>query len=159
MLPVKRILCPVDLSEPVHPALDAACDIAAFFEAELRILNVIAPVPVLSVPPTPAATFDVSAYQNDLKRSACKLLEGLPKTKLPEKVKIKREVETGDPAERILASAEEEDVDLIVITTHGRKGLKHLVFGSVAEKVIRSAHCPVLALKRPVDGKKNTEEE
>jgi len=151
MVPIKRILCPVDLSETQHPALDVACDIAAFFAAELRILNVVAPVPVLSVPPTPTATFDVSAYQKDLTRSACKFLKCLPEKQVSEEVKIIREVETGEPAERIVALADEQGVDLIVITTHGRKGLKHLVFGSVAEKVIRTANCPVLALKRSLD--------
>jgi nucleotide-binding universal stress UspA family protein len=56
-------------------------------------------------------------------------------------------VDVGDPATSIVQAAKEENVDLIVMSTHGRSGIKGLFFGSVAEKVVRSAECPVLTIK------------
>ncbi|HUV14514.1 MAG TPA: universal stress protein, partial [Acidobacteriota bacterium] len=64
-------------------------------------------------------------------------------------VKSRTMVSYGDPAKEIVRIAEEESVDLIVIATHGLTGWQHLVFGSVAEKVVRTAKCPVLTVRCP----------
>lgn len=64
-------------------------------------------------------------------------------------VKYEHRMVTGDPAGRIVELAEEENIDLIVMGTHGRTGLKRLLMGSVAEAVVRRAKCPVLTFKEP----------
>ena len=63
-----------------------------------------------------------------------------------DEVRTRLEVRMGRPADEILAFAEEEKVDAIIIATHGRTGLAHIVFGSVAEKVVRHAKCPVMTV-------------
>lgn len=67
-------------------------------------------------------------------------------------VKFEHHLVTGDPASAVVRLAEEENVDLIVMGTHGRTGLRRLLMGSVAEAIVRRAKCAVLTLKQPHDG-------
>jgi len=74
----------------------------------------------------------------------------LEKIVLPDpSVPCVRRVTVGDPASEIVNVAKEENVDLIVMSTHGRKGISRLLMGSVAELVVRRAHCPVLTVRQP----------
>ncbi len=65
---------------------------------------------------------------------------------------VKTIVKTGKPFVEIIETAKEEDVDLIIIATHGHSGVEHILFGSTAEKVVRKAPCPVLTLREPIKG-------
>jgi nucleotide-binding universal stress UspA family protein len=67
---------------------------------------------------------------------------------------VKTVIKTGKPFVEIVETAAEEDIDLIIIASHGHTGVEHLLFGSTAEKVIRKAPCPVLTLREPVKGYK-----
>ena len=87
----------------------------------------------------------------DLERQAClDLAEVLPEAEAA-KVEVTRQVVVGSPSHEIIKVAAAEKVDLIVIATHGRTGFSHLFMGSVAERVVRTAPCPVLTI-RPTGG-------
>lgn len=143
-LEFRRILCPIDLSEASEAALRAAAVLAGQRGAALTLLHVDV-VPGSAIPealfPTPAAlATDLSAPADrpvlELKALAERL--GAPQ------VQAYRSV--GTPAQEILAMARREAFDLIVMGTHGRKGLGHLLLGSVTEEVVRKAPCPVLTI-------------
>lgn len=146
MKEIKKILCPTDFSEPSFKAVREAGDLAEKFSAELILLHVVSPVPVPSST-TPPSGFNVALYQEELKKSAEDSIKETAEKYVPEQVHYTGKIIHGSPAERITKTAEEEDCDMIVIATHGLTGIKHLVFGSVAEKVVRTSAVPVLSIR------------
>ena len=145
MDPFKRILCPLDFSDPSHEALKKATELASHFGSELLILHVIPAVPL---PADPNYIFSaVDDYEDALHQDAEQRLAEVIAKQIPKGINCRPLVRHGDPASEIVLAAEEEKVDLLVISTHGHTGLNHLVFGSVAEKVVRHAHCPVLTIR------------
>ncbi|MDB4954972.1 MAG: Universal stress protein UspA [Myxococcales bacterium] len=142
----KNILVPVDFSEASEAALDYAVVLAARLDAKLHLLHVVT-FPVLGVPEagitlTPSVIEDLmtesqSALQKlaDARRNSAKIGEVM--------------LRTGDPREVIHWVAEEISADLIVMSTHGRRGIRRLLLGSVTESVVRTASCPVLTLRVP----------
>jgi len=145
MLPFKRILCPTDFSEPACKAIKAAGELAETFSAELILMHVVGAIPALDSP-TGMVGFDVAAYQKELSDSAERSLQERLEDHIPESVNARSLVVHGEAAHEILRVAGEEDVDLIVLSTHGESGWRHRIFGSVPGKVIRHAECPVLAI-------------
>jgi nucleotide-binding universal stress UspA family protein len=146
MLHIKTILCPTDFSEPAREALNVASDLAHHFGAELRLLHVVPVLPTL--PPDPNFVFKVPEYERFLHTDAEKNLQTL-KTELAAKsIQVTTSVTHGYAAEEIIRAAEAEKADMIVIATHGGTGWQHLIFGSVAEKVVRLASCPVLTIRK-----------
>jgi len=93
--------------------------------------------------------FDMVGYEKALARDARRRLKDLIGKIVSEDATVEVLVELGDPAKGILEIAEKKKVDLIVIATHGRTGWPHFVAGSVAEKVVRQASCPVLTIRMP----------
>jgi nucleotide-binding universal stress UspA family protein len=151
MLPFKRILCPTDFSEPALVALNRAEELARHFSAELIVAHAIPEMPgphTYSDPPV-ATSFDVPLYQQELVIYAEKLLKELVSHQISPAVRTRDLVTTGEAAPEILRVAAQERVDLIVIASHGKTGWRRLVFGSVAEKVVRHAPCPVLTITAP----------
>jgi nucleotide-binding universal stress UspA family protein len=151
MLPFKRIVCPTDFSEPALTALKGAAELARHFGAELIVVHVIPPVPgpLVAADPPVATGFDVALYQQELAGYAEKMLKELVSHLVSPEVRTRDRVTTGEAAPEILRAAAQERADLIVIATHGLTGWRHLVFGSVAEKVVRQAPCPVLTITAP----------
>jgi nucleotide-binding universal stress UspA family protein len=144
-LPVKKIVCPTDFSEPACRALKAAAEIAEAAKAELLLVHVVAPIPALDSP-SGAPAFDLAGYQDELVRSAKAALEERRRKRVPESVRSRAIVSIGDAAHEVTRIALEEGADLIVIATHGRTGWHLRLFGSVAEKVVRLARCAVLTV-------------
>lgn len=138
-LEIKRILVPVDFSEPSKRALDYAISVASEFDAELILLHVVQPYPIL--PDLPAPTVELTAILGREADTKLKKLADAVKA-----VAVKRLVRFGNPAREIADEAKKQDADLIIINTHGRTGFAHLFIGSVAELVVRLAKCPVLTL-------------
>ena len=147
MIPFKNILCPTDFSEPSYKALVQAHELAAHFDATLHLLHVVPKVPLIPGHENDSE-FDVNGYQRSLERSAKALLDELITNKDLSGVKIKLRVAHGDAAKETVKIAKKEKTDLIVISTHGMTGWWHLIFGSVAEKVVRLAPCPVLTVQQ-----------
>jgi nucleotide-binding universal stress UspA family protein len=146
MLPLKKIVCPTDFSEPSLAALETACELAKHFDAELQVLHVVA-----FTPPFPSDMVVVAApnyYPSDAERieEAQEQIANLIKRSVPEGVRVTSEVKMGYPANEINCAADESEADLIVIGTHGLSGWRHLLIGSVTEKVVRLAHRPVLTV-------------
>jgi universal stress protein A len=149
MLPFKKILCPTDFSDPSYEAFKTASELAVQFSAELCLVHVIGPIPTASAPGVAPAGFSVGVYQQELEKSAQRDLQKVIDEKMPQGIVARAIVAHGDAANEIVRVADEEDADIIIIATHGRTGWRHLVFGSVAERVVRHANCPVLTVPAP----------
>lgn len=157
MLPFKRILCPTDFSEPALEALNAAGELARHFAAALLVVHIVPPVPRPTRPiagsslvePGLSPAFDVTSYLLELTDAAEKSLENLVKEHAPQGIPVQFSVSSGQPDAEILKIAEREQVDLIVIATHGQRGWRRFLFGSVAENVVRQAEGPVLVIHGP----------
>lgn len=141
-----KILVPIDFSASSHAALDAATELAEKFHAEIYLLNVIPEFPNVSLPDSIAE----AAIVEKAKKEACERFALSEKALNAKSIKVTANVEVGnDAAGAILEACEREGADLIVITTHGLSGWYPQVFGSIAEKVVRLAHVPVLLLRTP----------
>jgi len=145
MLTVKKILCSTDFSEPSYKGLEYAKELAALFKAELAVVYVL---PVMPHRPTdPNISFSIPEYERILHKDSEEKLQGIIKQHFPEGSRVRAIIGHGNAAKEIVRIAEEEKTDLIVISTHGVSGWHHLIVGSVAEKVIRTAPCPVFAVR------------
>jgi nucleotide-binding universal stress UspA family protein len=150
MLPLKRILCPTDFSEPAGKALETAVELAQHFSAQLLLVHVVPPVPMPYQPLDSTATaFDVTSYLQELTDISKKTLQNYADSHVPQEVPTTLTVAAGDPAYEILRLAQELEADLMVIATHGYGGWRRFLFGSVAEKVVRQAACPVFVVHAP----------
>jgi nucleotide-binding universal stress UspA family protein len=149
MIDLRRILVPTDFSKHSDNALRYACAFAEKFGAELILLHVVqdlawfVPEALLAAGPLPAAP--VEEFAAAARIALQRVVAGL---NLPG-VAVRPEVVEGVPFDGILRFAKEHEVDLIVMGTHGHTGLAHLLMGSVAEKVVRKAPCPVLTVRHP----------
>jgi nucleotide-binding universal stress UspA family protein len=146
----KRILVTTDFSEAGDHAIAHAFRIAADHGAEVILLHVIetlvAPNPLYAhYYPADLVSPEMRERLESEARQA--LLERVPKDEQLAGVPFRTALTHGLPAEEIIRGAQDGQVDLIVISTHGRTGLKHLFMGSTAERVIRHAHCPVLVVR------------
>jgi len=146
MLPIKKILCPTDFSEPSYEAIKTAGELAFHFGSELYLLHVVSPVPV--IPMGGGAVFNVPLYEQELEVFSKRSLEEIINQMEWRDMKVRLIVLRGNPPDEIVRIAEEEMVELIVIATRGRTGFDRIIFGSVAEKVVRLAPCPVLTISR-----------
>jgi universal stress protein A len=141
MLTIKKILCPVDFSEPSYHGLATAVDLAVKFGAEIEVLYVL---PMLPPQPTdPNYEFQVPEYEGLLHKDAETRLAAVIKEKIPAGIKAEALIGHGNAGKEIVRAAEENKSDLVVIASNGHSGWHNLVMGSVAEKVVRHAGCPV----------------
>jgi universal stress protein A len=138
---IKRIVVPTDFSEQSLKALDYAIDFARSHEgAEILILHVVEPIRHTRFIP------DVSVFLEHQRAEAADKIAALEKRTRQRHGKCRSEVHFGTPYEVITDAAEKLKADLIIIATHGHTGLAHLFLGSVAERVVRIAKCPVLTV-------------
>ena len=145
---IKRILCPIDFSDPSLTALHTAAELAERFSAMLLVAHVVPPVPVAVIPQA-VPSFDVPTYQRELEKSAKEKIDELMKNEELGDIDSGAMVVAGPPGYEIPRIAEREDADLIVVATHGQSGWRSALFGSVAEQVVRHAGCPVLTIPEP----------
>ena len=146
MLPLIKILCPIDFSQPSFEALKAANELALHFSAELFIVHVLNPMSII-------APLDFSMVSTPLRLDHMKTpatyerLESVARTTVSKEVKGHIFITRGNPVDEIIRIAKEREVDFIVMATHGLTGWRHLLFGSVAERVVRFAPCTVLTIR------------
>jgi universal stress protein A len=139
---IKRILVPIDFSAGSLKALASACDLGQRFGAELVLLHVVEPIYVPD--PYVAASPEVLETRwNAAKMEMARLRADLER----QGRRVRTLVRDGAPSQIIVDTARSTDTDLIVMGTHGRTGLAHMWIGSVAEKVVRTAGCPVLTVR------------
>jgi len=144
---LKKVLCPVDFSESSEHALRYAAAFATAYDAELVLLHVVEPpfLPSYSVAGVPDLSIDVDR----LRQYYSAQLDELTEKYRALHSRISSHLVVGTPFLEIIREAKNGEFDLIVVGTHGRSGLKHMLIGSVAEKVVRKAPCPVLSVKLP----------
>jgi nucleotide-binding universal stress UspA family protein len=143
MLPINNILVPTDFSERAKHAFHMAAALARDHRAALTVLH------VREIPALPFAEFGaVPPVDLPTREELMKKLEEFEPA--DESIDVEFVVADGEPGEEIVRVASERHCDLIVMGTHGRTGLSRLLMGSVAERVMRRAPCPVLTLKAPV---------
>ena len=147
MLPVRRILFPTDFSEHAEYAWPYALTFAQEFGAEVHLLHVVAPPPRMAE--AYAVNFDPEKMVQALTAEANTSMDHQVEAAKTCGLIFHREVRVGVDFREIIDYARKHDVDLIVMATHGRTGLAHALLGSVAEKVVRKAPCPVLTIKPP----------
>ena len=147
MIRLAKLLVPTDFSEDSEQAARYAVELAKRFQAEIHCVHVVdIPADLLS---TSAyyMTGPSEAFLDQIREESKKNLEAFADNNL-EGVQVQTAFLEGSPFVEIIRYARNQQIDLVVIATHGRTGLKHVLFGSVAEKVVRKAPCPVLVVKR-----------
>ncbi len=142
---LSRILCPVDFSEPSREAVHYAADLAQQFGAELTLLSVYQ-VPGYALPDgvLVAGPETLNQIAGDVDRQLDEWRREAEDRGAPS---VRTESAMGAPHTEIVRHAGDRAIELIVIGTHGRTGLKHVLLGSTAEKVVRTAPCPVLTVR------------
>jgi nucleotide-binding universal stress UspA family protein len=142
---IDRILCPIDFSETSRHALDHAATLARWYGAQLMLLYVH---PTLAVAPTaPGLPLVPGPVLTGTDRDAADAsLESFARDEIGSTIPLTRHVIEGHAAGEITAFARDSGTQLIVLGTHGRSGIERLLMGSVAERVLRTAGCPVLTV-------------
>ena len=145
---IKKILCPVDFSESSENALRYALVLAKAHDASLDLYHVLE-LPAYSVPGDSEFAGLSFEYMKDVEQICTKRLNDMAREIREEHAKVMTTIESGEPFSSIIRKARKDEADLIVMGTHGRTGLQHVLIGSVAEKVVRKSPCPVLTVKHP----------
>lgn len=140
----KRVVVPLDGSALAEAILPFIIDIAGPLDLEVVLLRVLVPVPPDIVEGSARVVVDdIVARRDDAQAYLARLAEDLTTSGIRTTVDVRR----GDPVREILSGAHEAGADLIAMTTHGRSGLGRLLFGSVAEAVLREAEIPVFLMR------------
>lgn len=142
-LKIERILVPIDFSECSKKALQYALPLAKSHQAALTLLYVVPHV----YSQGEYGGVDCARLEVSMKESGEKELAKLARDEVPGDIKASTQVQIGSPAREIVETARSLAADLIVIATHGRTGLKHILLGSVAEHVVQRAPCPVFVVR------------
>ncbi|TMA35734.1 MAG: universal stress protein [Deltaproteobacteria bacterium] len=144
MLEFRKILVPVDFSQQSQHALDEAIGLAKTFGAQLHLLH------CYQIHPTAMAPYGIvvpETFEHDIRMAALQRLSEWREKAAAQGVRVQEHITAHFPAEEIAAMADRLGIDLIVMGTRGLSGLKHVLLGSVAERTIRLAKCPVLTVK------------
>jgi len=147
---ISKVLVPIDFSDYSKSALKYAVNFVKYFKAQLFLVYVVEPV--IYPPDFSMGQIAIPSVDLEMDKRAEEELNKLAAQEIPADIKVKSIVKTGKPFIEIIETAGEENVDLIIIATHGHTGVEHILFGSTAEKVVRKAPCPVLTLREPIKG-------
>ncbi|HAS18298.1 MAG TPA: universal stress protein [Nitrospiraceae bacterium] len=138
-----KILFPTDFSESAENASRYALSLAKKYGSKVYVIHVIEPFTY-----TTEFGLDFSAQLKEMEASARRLLDDVAASIKKNNLDVESVLITGEPFVEIIKYARKEQVDLIVMATHGRSGIEHMLMGSVAEKVVRKSPCPVLTIKK-----------
>ena len=142
---IKTILFPTDFSNGARAAMDHAASLAKDYQAKLILLYVIQDISIAEwyIP----SSLSVGDLVEDMRKSAWQEMDKWFAEVSKQVKDVEKMVVRGVPFVEIIQTAKEKSADLIVIGTHGRTGIDHMLFGSTAEKVVRKASCPVLTVR------------
>lgn len=142
---IKTIIFPTDFSQGARAAMDYAVSLAKDYDAKLILLYVIQDISIAEwyIPSSISATDFIA----DMQKSASREMEKWGAEVAAKVTNVEKMVVRGIPFVEIIKTARDRSADIIVIGTHGRTGIDHMLFGSTAEKVVRKAHCPVLTVR------------
>jgi nucleotide-binding universal stress UspA family protein len=154
MNPIKRILVATDFSDCSRAAIDYALGMAERLGADVHLVHVFERPVYFEVGVSHSLQLghNVDEWIHDLKAGASKQLDALAADVRGRNPRTQVSLREGLPVDEILNAAKEASADLIVLGTHGRTGLPHVVLGSVAERVVRTAPCPVLTVRSATGG-------
>ncbi|HUQ06713.1 MAG TPA: universal stress protein [Kofleriaceae bacterium] len=148
MSPFKKLLAPIDFSPHSDEALRVACQLAETFDAPLTLVHVFA-APVYPTPDGSVVAFP-SSYAELVQAANTQVEKVVAAIKRDHNaVRVDGRTLEGVAFREIIGFARKSDTDLIVLGTHGRTGIKHVLLGSVAERVVRKAPCAVLTVRLP----------
>ena len=142
MIAIKRILIPTDFSETSTAAIGYGIDLAERYGASVHLLHVIERS---AIPPETEFPLGIFEGQTVARERLVTVLSAAQRTAFRSEVAVN----IGHPALEIIRYAKDHEIDIIVMGTHGRTGVGHMLMGSVAEKVVRKAPCPVLTVRHP----------
>jgi nucleotide-binding universal stress UspA family protein len=145
MKQIRRVLHATDFSATSRRALDTAMALAKSHRATLTIVHVLAPIMLVPEQYLDAVTMD--RLQNEARRWSTRQLSSVAERAKKAGVKASVLLREGDAADQILRACRLTKSDLIVVGTHGRRGLQKVLLGSVAERVVRAARCPVVTVR------------
>jgi universal stress protein A len=146
VIEIRRILAPTDFSTHSEQAVRFACGLAERLGAELYLVHVLSEIIPAGPDPLLMPVMPPQFYQENEER-AKETLQKLLQPAWGKPSSMVTAVQWGSPVEAIVDYAGEQAIDLIVIATHGRTGLSHVLLGSVAERIVREAPCPVLTIR------------
>ena len=145
MIEVKKILFPIDLTENSSKILPYVLSASEKYNSMIYLLHVVPePHPWGTVYTPQAASMDL--FHGEAQELSAKALDRVCEEQLQSCPNFQKKIVSGDPATEILKTIEAEDIDLVIMGTHGRKGLEHAIFGSVAENVVKKSPVPVLSI-------------
>jgi len=145
MIDIRRILCPIDFSDFSRRALDHAIAIAQWYESTVTALYVFTPAPVAAYATGPIALEPLGLTAEDRRQMLADARHFVDE-QTPAGFPVEAVIREGSPVTEILDQAASMNADLLVIGTHGRSGFERLFLGSVTERVLRKAGCPVLTV-------------
>jgi nucleotide-binding universal stress UspA family protein len=144
MKQVQKILFPIDFASNFEPLIPWAATFAEKFGATISVLFVTQDLSSFSTFHVPHG--NIQSFQDEALKAAKKKMDAIAGEFFKGFPKLETRVELGSPADKILEAVKKEKIDLIIMGAHGRKGLERAIFGSVADKVLRGAPCPVVAI-------------
>ena len=144
MVEIKRILFPCDLTENSSKILPYVLSISEQYNSMIYLLHVVQDLHKWGKVYIPHPSTDV--FEKEALEGAEKAMDMICEEQLESCPNFQRRVVSGDPVTEILKTIESEGIDLIVMGTHGRKGLEHTIFGSVAENVVKKSPVPVMTV-------------
>jgi nucleotide-binding universal stress UspA family protein len=144
MKEIKKILFPNDFSENASKILQYVLSISEAYNSTIYLLHVVQDLHKWGKAYIPHPSMDV--FQKEAVEGAEKVMDRVCEEQLQSCPSLERRVVSGDPATEILKTIEAEDIDLVIMGTHGRKGLEHVILGSVAENVVKKSSAPVMTV-------------
>jgi len=144
MKEIKKVLFPYDLSENAAKILPYVLSISEAYNSTIYLLHVVHDLQKWGKVYIPHPSTGV--LQKEALEGAEKAMDRVCEEQLEGRTNLQRRVVSGDPATEILKTIESEHIDLVIMGTHGRKGLEHIVMGSVAENVVRKSSVPVMSV-------------
>lgn len=146
-MPIKRVLVPVDFSGDSLNALAYARDLVKPFNAEVVLIHVVEPIYYAAPADMYMTSPNLASIIDEQQRLAAQQLKRIAGDLEKKGHRVRTVLKNGSPAQIIIDTAQHTGTDLIIMATHGHTGLAHLFMGSVAEKVVRTAACPVLTVR------------
>jgi len=146
VIEIKNILAPTDFSLHSEHALRYACALAERLDATVHLIHVLSEIVPAGPDPLLMPVMPPQFYEENEQR-AKETLASLPRPGWCQPKGLVTSVRWGNPVDAIVEYSVEQPIDLIVIATHGRTGLSHVLLGSVAERIVREAPCPVLTIR------------
>lgn len=144
MQQIQKILFPINFTENLENYLPWVSTFVDKFGATLYVLFVAQDLSDYATFYVPHAS--IMNFQDETIEAAKKKMDAVAKEHFKNFPKLETRVVVGPPIEKILEVVRQEGIDLIIMGTHGRSGLEHAIFGSIAEKIVQTAHCPVLTV-------------